>query len=398
MKNAGLGSKLVIALFVCKVAAGMAAGWISHTAPDSDSWHYHTDGLKEYHLLFSNPKEYFTNLFYTGYNNGYEGVLKVQNSYWNDLKDNLIIKLVSLLHVFSGGNFYVNVVLYNFIIFFGCVGLYRVFKEVYKADKILTAVVVFLLPSVLFYGSTLHKDGLVMALTGVLVFNTWQMLQHHLVSLKRIVFVVVSIFFIFLFRNFLVMALLPALFSWVVAQKRKISPFKTFVVVYAITLVLFFSIHYIIPSLNLPVYMAQRQADFIGLPQGNTTIQLDILEPNLVSFIKTAPQALQHSLLRPFISDMKMSKLLLPLAVELIFYELLIILFVLSRNKNFSFGHPFVLFCLFFGLSLCLIIGYTVPVIGAIVRYRSIYLPFILSPFILNIDWQVLQQLFNIKK
>jgi hypothetical protein len=398
VKDAGLGSKLIIALFVCKVFAGVASGWISHTAPDSDSWHYHTDGLTEYQLLFSNPKEYFTNLFYTGYTNGYEGILKVQNSYWNDLKDNVIIKLVSVLDIFSGGNFYVNVVLYNFITFFGWIGLYRVFKEVYNADKILTAMLVFLLPSVLFYGSTLHKDGLVMALTGVLVFNTWQMLQQNAVAAKRIIFIAGAIFFIFLFRIFLVMALLPAFFSWALAQKKKLSPFKTFAVVYAVTLVLFFSIHYVIPSLNLPAYMVQRQIDFIGLPKGNTTIQLDTLNTNPVSFLKTAPQALQHCLLRPFISDIKMSKLLLPLALELVFYELLIVLFLFYRRKNFSFNQPFVLFSLFFGLSLCLIIGYTVPVIGAIVRYRSIYLPFILAPFVLNIEWERLQQFFKIKK
>ena len=376
----------------------MAAGWLTHTDIHSDTWNYHREGLAEYHLLFTNPKEYFTNLFYTGYSYGYDGMLKVQNSYWNDLKTNLIIKLISVFHVFSGGNYYVNVIFYNFIIFFGHIGLYRVFKEVYQSKKMVTVAVVFLLPSVLFFGSTIHKDGLVLALIGVLLFNVWQVLQANALSFKRVLFILFSLLLIFLFRNFVLMALLPAIAAWVIAQKKKCSPIKTFVAVYAITVVLFFTIQYLLPSLNLQRYMVERQADFLGLQKGNTTIQLDTLQANPVSFIRAAPQAFQHSLLRPFVTDSKLSKLLLPLSFELLFYEILLLLFLFFKRKDFSFNHPFVLFSLFFGLSLCLVIGYTVPVIGAIVRYRAICLPFILAPFILNINWGKLLNHLKIKK
>ena len=90
--------------------------------------------------------------------------------------------------------------------------------------------------------------------------------------------------------------------------------------------------------------------------------------------------------------------MLLPLSIELVFYELLVVAFFLWRQPGFSFNRPFVFFSLFFGLSLCLIIGYTVPVIGAIVRYRSIYLPFIIAPFALGIDWAKLGTFAGIKK
>jgi hypothetical protein len=204
--------------------------------------------------------------------------------------------------------------------------------------------------------------------------------------------------FIFLFRNFVVMALVPALAAWAIASKGKLSPVKTFAAVYAVTLVLFFTSPYLLPSVNLPAYIVQKQSDFFSLEKGNTTIQLDTLQANPASFISTAPQALQHSLLRPFITDSRLSKLLLPLSLELIFYEILLLAFLFSRKKTFSFNHPFLLFSLFFGLSLCLIIGYTVPVIGAFVRYKSIYLPFILAPFVFNTDWLKTLRFFHIKK
>lgn len=375
----------------------MAAGWLTHNNLHSDTWNYHNGGFVEYQLLFTNPKGYFTNLFYTGYSYGYHGILQTQNSFWNDLKDNLIIKLVSVLHIFSGGNYYINVVLYNFIIFFGGIGLYRVFKQVYQASKLLTVVAVFLLPSVLFFGSTIHKDGLVMALTGVVVFNMWQLLQIGF-TFKRFFFIFLSLLLIFFFRNFVVMALLPALAAWVIAQKKHISPFKTFLPVYAATVLLFFTIQYLLPSVNLQAYMVQKQADFLSLEKGNTSIQMDTLQATPASFISIAPKAIQHGLLRPFITDSRLSKILLPWSVELVFYEILVLLFLFFRRQGFTFKQPFIFFSLSFGLSLCLIIGYTVPVIGAIVRYRSMYLPFIIAPFILGISWDRLAMFIKIKK
>lgn len=397
VKNAELSSRVIISVFVLKVLAGIAGGWLLHNNLHSDTWKYHSEALTEYQLLFSNPGEYFTNLFHSGYSHGHQGLFQTQNSYWNDLKDNLIIKLISVFDVFTGGNYYVNVVFYNFTIFFGLVGLFRVFRQVYKANKLLTAAVVFLLPSVLFYTSAIHKDGLVMALIGIVVFNCWQSLQGGF-SFKRMVFILLSLVLLFFFRNFVVMALLPALAAWVISERKKLSPVKAFAVVYTVIFVLFLTVQYIIPQVNLQQYIVQKQTDFFALEKGNTTIPTDTLQATPGSFIRSAPQALQHGLLRPLVTDIKLSKMLLPLSLELILYEVIVLLFLFARKKSHSFNHPFILLCISLGLSLCLIIGYTVPVIGAIVRYRAAFLPFILAPFILQIDWSRLLLLIKVKK
>lgn len=393
VKNAGLNPAFTVFLFVCKVGAGIAAGWLTHNNAHTDTWNYHHQALAEYDLLFSHPKEYLINLFNSGYSYGYSGVLQTQNSYWNDLKDNLIIKFISVLHLFSGGNYYVNVVLYNFAVFFGLIALFRVFVKAFQAGAVITATFVFLLPSVLFYGSTIHKDGIIMALTGAVVFHVWRALESSF-SLKRIVYILAALLIIFLFRNYVAMALVPALTAWIIAAK-KASPYKVFAAIYAVSLLLFFSIQYVFPRANLPLYVVKKQADFFALEKGNTSIPTDTLQPNFVSFLQAAPQAMQHGFLRPFVTDIKLSRMLLPLSLELIFCQLLVITFFLTRKKPFSFRQPFVLFCLCFAVSMCLIIGYIVPVIGAIVRYRSIYLPFFILPFVAGASWSI--RLFPLK-
>lgn len=398
MQHAELGSWLVVALFLCKVAAGLIGGWVTESNPKTDTWIFHAEALKEYQLLLTKPGEYFTNLFYTGYTYGYDGVLQTQNSYWNDLKDNLIIKLISVLDIFSGGRYYTNVVLYNFLIFFGHIGLYRVFKSVYSAPKWLLVAVVFLLPSFIFYSSTIHKEGLMLAAIGVIIYNVYQILHQRGITTVRLLYISIAFVLVFLFRNFIAFAMLPALAAWIISYKIKASPFITFAVVYLTAVLLFFNLHRVLPSVDLPAYMAQKQSDFFALEKGNTTIELNKLYPSAGSYIKNAPQSLQHSLLRPFLTDVTLSKLLLPLSIELLFYELLIILYCFFKKDKPLLNDVFVLFSLFFGLSVCFIIGYTVPVIGAIVRYRSIYLPLLLAPFVLNTDWKRLRDLIKIKK
>jgi hypothetical protein len=45
-----------------------------------------------------------------------------------------------------------------------------------------------------------------------------------------------------------------------------------------------------------------------------------------------------------------------------------------------------------------LIIGYTIPILGAIVRYRSIYFPFLLVPIICLTNWKQLKYFLHIYK
>ncbi len=398
VKNAGLGSKVIAGLFLCKVAAGLVSGRITQDQPSVDTWGYHLEALKEYDLLFSNPGEYFSNLLQSGYSYGYTGVLVTSHSFWNDLKTNLVIKLISIFDVFSGGNYYTNVILYNFLLFFGSIGLFRVFNQVYRGQPRVIAGCIFLLPSLLYFGSTIHKDGIIFAATGAVIYNVYYALQGNGVTLKKIIFILLSLLLIFLIRNYVFIALLPALTAMVIAGKKKYNAAVTFSIIYLIGAILFFNLHHLFPYINLPEYMVQKQADFFTLDKGNTTIATSRLHQAFSSFAANAPQALLHSLCRPYLMDISLSPLLLPLAIELIGYQLIFLVFIFFRKKEPVLNHPLVLFGFFFGLSVCFMIGYTVPVIGAIVRYRSIYLPFLLTPLMCNINWGKLYRIIQFKK
>lgn len=396
--NAGLSKKIIVILFITKVFAGVFAGWLYHTHPDADTWQYHNEALKEYYLLFTHPKEYFTNLFVSNYNDTYGGFFRSSNSYWNDLKNNLVIKLISVLDIFSFGNYYINVIIYNFLIFFGNVALFKVFSATYKNRSLLLAGICFLLPSFLFFSSTIHKDGLIMAGMGVILYIINALLSGDKWSAKKIIALLFAVLLIFMLRNFVIIALLPAIAAWVISKKVKFHPIYIYSGIYFCCIILFFLVPKIVPAIDLPQAVVNKQESFFELEKAGSYIDTDTLLPTFKSFVRIAPQALNHSFLRPYITDGKKMTFLYPLAFELIVYEILLLAFIFLRKKNSKNDISFILFGLFFTASLLLITGYITPVLGALVRYRSIYLPFLIAPLLLSINYKKMSTVLPIKK
>jgi cadmium resistance protein CadD (predicted permease) len=76
---------------------------------------------------------------------------------------------------------------------------------------------------------------------------------------------------------------------------------------------------------------------------------------------------------------------------------LLFLVFLFFPNKRNNQNRPviFIYFCLFLSFSVLITIGYSVNNIGAIVRYRSIILPLLLTPVFCQINWQRINKLIS---
>jgi hypothetical protein len=198
---------------------------------------------------------------------------------------------------------------------------------------------------------------------------------------------------IFLLRNFVFITLIPALIAWILSKKFPKHAFISFVSVYVFSTIIFFCSGFISNRANLPQYVSARQQSFIEIGKmGTSMININPLYPNFKSFLKNAPQASNHALLRPYLSkivDIQYA----PFALEIFIIEILFLIFLFFRKKNFSID-PIIYFGIFFSVSMLLVTGYTVPIIGAIVRYRSIYLIFLLIPVVCYTDWEKFGKLF----
>ena len=388
IRKTGIEPRVIIALFALKVLAGIAIGWISlhYYGTGNDYWDVNREGYKEYQLLLSNPGEYFSNFFRSDYPHGYSGFFDSFQSFWNDLRNNLVIKLVSIFNLVSQGNYYINSLFFNSLIFFGHAALYRVFIHRYRAQRMAVIIGCFLLPSTLYFTSGIQKDGIVFALMAMLVYAVYFSLEQKFTA-KRVFVILFSFGFLLLFRNYVFIVLLLAVPAWILARRIRWRPVYTFTLIFGIAAVLLFSIQYIFPSINPLNTIVQKQADFLGLFASGTQIEMHPLTPDLAGFAKQAPLALNHVFLRPYLFELP-SQILLPMNIELFIYQLLFLVFLFFRTKTESPDRgAMTCFLLFSIFSLFLFIGYIVPNLGSLVRYRSIYLPFLITPMLCSINW-----------
>lgn len=392
----GLSQPQLIILFLIKIMAGIFYGWIGTyyggLAQMYDTWNFHGLSIQEYHLLSSDPKEYFTNLFRDPYDGGVTKFFESNDSYWNDLKGNFFIKILSVFNILSIGHYYVNVIFYSFITLFGPVCIYRVMTDAIPGKKTAILIAAFLVPSFIYWTSGIHKEGLIFTGIGLITYAIYFSAKEKRVTFKRILSLVVGLLLILTLRNFLIVLIIPAIAAWLLANKWPKHGLAIFGSLYLFCSILFFTARYIHPKLDFPQAVVNKQKEFIQI-KGITSVPIKELEPSAISFLKNTPQAITLSTIRPYPSDVR-HILSLAAAIEINSLLLIFILFLLFR-KNGVKSRNLIYFSLFFSFSLLLAIGFSVNNLGAIVRYRSVIIPLLVIPMAARIDWDRVFSVFN---
>lgn len=388
IKNSGLSNSWLLCLFALKVAAGMAYGWfftqIPHYKSEADTWKFFFEGSQQTELLLSNPGKYFGHMIDNPYGHAYRHLFSAVNSYWNDLKHLYMVKIVSIFNLFSGSRYYVNVIFYSFLTFFGPLAFIRVMNDVFPGRLKLITVSTFLFPSFLFWSSGIHKDGIVFTLLMLATYIFYFALKERKLGFKNVLWIILLIGLIFPVRNHVVLAAVPGFAAWWIAEKFFKEKWIAFFFVSVTGIAIFFCSKYIHPKLDLPISIVLRNKEFIKLG-GHSFLPQQELKSTFPSFVRNAPQALNHTLVRPYITEV-ISPLYLLSALEILFIWILIFYWFFRFIEN-PYKHSVVLFLALVSFVLLLLTGYIVPQLGAIVRYRSIFFPLILVPIIATIKW-----------
>ncbi|GAB3010970.1 hypothetical protein GCM10027051_11380 [Niabella terrae] len=371
-------------LFLTSVIFGILYGWIgiyeATTANMNDTWTFHYMGIKESKLLFQHPQQYLLNLFQNPYGDG--GLFSSAHSYWNNLKGNAFIKLLSVFDLFSLGNYYINIIFYCFLVFFATTALYRVFSAHFGRQSPWLLVGCFLIPSFVYWNNGIHKDGLCFLGLSLCIFSLYFYIRKGNFNAKGVGLLLGGALILFVFKNHLLMGLLPAALAWILSEKYPRRRWWIFGSVYLLAVIAFFGSRYLLPGWNLPAVFVEKQAAFNALKGGVTSLKVRALEPCLESFLQLLPQAVSLSMLRPYFSDIH-KWLILPAYLEMLIIWLILLLAAIRSFRHNKMS-PLGLFILFYSISVLLIIGYTVNNLGATVRYRSLLLP-LFMPFLLMV-------------
>lgn len=372
-----------------KVLAGLAYGWF-YMQPayfaTSDTWHFFDLSKNETDWLFKDPVAFFKDIFFYGYERS-GNLFLGENSYWNDLKSNVIIKLLAICNVFAFKNYWADVVFFNFFSFFGPVALYRIISPLFKINNYILIVAVFLVPSFLFWCSGVHKDGLIFTCIAVIMYHFYLQLQAKKILRRSLLITILLFIVLFALRNFMALLLFASLVVWLISYMYP-KKAKLILASLIITALLFFFFSgYLSNSLDMQQYVIEKQNEFKQL-SGASAIAVPALEHNVISFLQFLPTAIDIAFFRPHFTEIKNYSYLPAIAETLLFWVIVFIsLFPGRGKKTTSEQQAFIYCCLVFSISFLLLAGYTITFSGAIVRYRAVVLPFLFVPLLNNISF-----------
>ncbi len=401
----GISKKMLSGIFILKIIAGLAL-WAIYTfyytdRSTADIYKYFDDSQVLFNALKTNPLDYLKMLTGIGNNTPafdhyyaemHYWARKVDSSIYND--SHTIIRFNALVRLFSFGYYNVHTVVICFLSLTGLTAIYKIFVTQLADKKRELLFAVFLLPSVLFWGSGVLKEGLIFFALGLLIYYS-----NRLFSPKAIIICLAMAFLLAFSKFYVWLAIFPGiiLLVWINKTSAKNTGLK-FAAIMIVIIAAGLNIDSFTPIQNPLVTLSQKQFEFNQLAYGNLTdanhhpipvagsiIKIDTLQPTIVSFLKNAPRALINTTFRPYLSESKSPTMLLA-SLE-IFVIIVIMITCFTFIKPFKkIKWEYVLFCGSFVIIQFLIIGETTPVLGAAARYKTIALPFLVITFLLLLD------------
>ena len=446
-------------IFILKIASGLSL-WLIYTyyytdRSTADIYKYFDDSSVIFGSLKNSFLDFFKLIFWAGDETHLKQYVLKMDYWYREFEGNAInedrtmIRVNALFRLFSFGYFNVHTVFFSCLSLIGLTAIYRTFSKFLSGRKRIFAILLFLFPSLLFWGSGVLKESLVLFAVGILVYSFSKMLEGNF--LKNFIFVLIFTLLLLLIKSYMLLVLIPGFLIWMML---KLTGENYAFIKFLLGISVCIAGAFLIPKINLAERIVTKQKMFINIANGGThlmhhnkfvyikpeiknpitfrdekryckindgvqyqywlrennkdtlaatsendtasywifysqppsgsRINIGRLENIFFSFLKNAPLAFWNSLARPYPWEAKSVLLILP-ALENLLILLLIILAV-SFSSYKKCNKELFFFCLSAVIFLFLLIGYTTPVIGAIVRYKIPALPFLFVFLLLVID------------
>jgi hypothetical protein len=176
-------------------------------------------------------------------------------------------------------------------------------------------------------------------------------------------------------------AVIPATVGFVVTNKFKIKPIVVYGIIYTSALAFIMISDFFSMPLQPLRIITDRQEEFLKLPKAHSQIKLTALNPTVKSFATNLPEAADHGFLQPiFWKTTHWTGIFASMEWAILF--LLPVIWVLLFRRDFHIQTNFIWFGFAVAFTMFIMIGYIIPNLNSIVRYKSIYLPFIITPIL----------------
>lgn len=397
--STSLSVKWVQGLFILKLLAGIALGLVyTYYYTDrltADVYKYFDDGRTIYSAFHHDPLDYLR--LVTGIDSDAPSLRPYlddtqhwfkpyDHSMYND--NRTIIRFNALLMLVSGGYFMVHTAVMAFLSFIGTFAIFRFFAGRRVAPVSVTAAMIFLLPSYLFWTSGLLKEGLLMFGLGIFVLASDRIVTQGF-TVRHTLMALLCVALLSITKYYVLACILPGIAVMALSRWQPRRTMLWTVAVHAAMIALLYANSIFPVGANIIESLICKRNDFVSfaasLPEVGGLVPMDKLPDGFGSFVAAVPEALYNAFVLPLpwtdISALSM----LPLAENLLLITLL--LFAIIRPRRRQTDTAVLVLCLSFTLLLYILSGITTPVIGALVRYKTPAMPFLFTALAGAIDW-----------
>jgi hypothetical protein len=371
----------------------------------ADIFKFYDDAKLLYTNVYNNNKTDYWKIVF-GIDNDqpsiYQELKKLQ--YWfepneaTSYNDNrIVIRMNLLLYPFTKGFYLTQTLIFSLLSFIGLIALFRFAKEFLKISQKKGIISVFLIPSVLFWGSGNLKESILLFALGFYVFYLFKTLKNR--NLSNISMLILSILLLTYTKSYVLLSLIPGTLSLLISTGFKFK--KTgFIYMFSMLscLIGLVVVTYFVPEFDIIKQIQTKQMEFNSVAiemHAASRITLPVLDNTIYSILINSPIALINTFARPTFFDAT-SVLSFLASLENLGIYLLVLLAIISPIKPTENQKQFIYFTICFTVLLCIFIGLIVPVLGAIVRYKIPYLPLLYLSLLSIIDFQKIRQKFKI--
>lgn len=316
--------------------------------------------------------------------------------FFGDKSTMFVIVTAAIINIFTFSSYLITSIFFSILGFSGSWALFATLNKIEPVLKSKFALSVLFLPSLFFWGAGLLKDTLTLSALGWLIFGFYNLVILRKTPIKSLVIIILSAYIIITVKVYILVCLLPALSLWLfILYGDKIKSKKTkvflkpllfilaiFAGLYSTYLITLEDKHYNVDNIAETSKQTAQWIAYVSKAYGGSFYDIGEFDFTLLGVIKIFPAAVNVTLFRPYLWEIRNPLMLISSLESLLFF--IITIYVIYKCKIYKFvniisNNEFILASLCFAITFSFAVGISTMNFGTLARYKIPALPFYLS-------------------
>ncbi len=356
-----------------------------------DTFNYHTHGSRViWEVIMDDPAKGFRLLSSSG-NDMLAFQYSSQLLFLGDSSSFFVIQIATVFDLVTFSTYSATAVLFAIVSFIGTWLFFNAFVHDYPRHRKWIALAILFIPSAIFWGSGILKDSIVLACLGAITYCVKKIFIDRNIRPITVLLLILCVFVTYKIKLYVLLCFFPAALVWIYTNaffKIRSRVLKSLIVPFFLMLIAVSGYYAVLKTgesdtrfaLENLAKTAQISAYDIGFYSGRDAgsgYSLGELDSSLTGMLKLAPAAINVSLFRPYIWEVRNPLMLLSALESLVL--LFFTIYILFKKRLSFLGaltNPDALFCLTFSLPFAFAVGISTFNFGTLARYKIPLLPF----------------------